>query len=233
MAKSTMKELLSRDHLRHFTARPRLLICLALVVFSFFAMPSDWKQPTRLLSAWNIGTWLYITLTIQAMAKATEASIRRYALVGDESRFIILALCIVAAVASLVAIIVQLGSVKSYEGIYKAGHLALAIGTIVSAFVFIHLVFTQHYAHEFFIERASEEGLPAEARGGLRFPYTDKPTFADFAYYSFVIGCACQTADVETTSPPMRTLTLIHGVLAFFFNTTVLALTINISSGLV
>jgi uncharacterized membrane protein len=55
----------------------------------------------------------------------------------------------------------------------------------------------------------------------------------DFAYYSFVIGCACQTADVETTSSPMRALTLIHGALAFFFNTTVLALTINISSGLV
>ena len=73
--------------------------------------------------------------------------------------------------------------------------------------MFIHLVFTQHYAHEFFILRASEVSLPEEARGGLRFPYTAKPTFADFAYYAFVIGCACQTADVETTSSPMRTVT--------------------------
>lgn len=209
------------------------MMCLALVVFSYLAMPSDWKQPTRLLSAWNIGTWLYIVLTIRAMARATEASIRRYALMGDESRFVVLALCLVAAVASLAAIIVQLGSVKASDGIHKIGHLSLAVGTIVSAFVFIHLVFTQHYAHEFFIERTSEERLPEEARGGLRFPFTEKPTFADFAYYSFVIGCACQTADVETTSSPMRTLTLIHGVSAFFFNTTVLALTINIASGLV
>ena len=112
-------------------------------------------------------------------------------------------------------------------------HLILAFGTVVSAFVFIHLVFTQHYAHEFFILRASEVSLPEEARGGLRFPYTAKPTFADFAYYAFVIGCACQTADVETTSSPMRTVTVIHGVLSFFFNTSVLALTINISSSLI
>lgn len=233
MANSTINQLLGGRGLRHFTARPRLMICVALVILCYFVMPADWKQPTRLLSAWNIGTWLYITLTARAMARATEESIRRYALMGDESRFVVLALCIVAAAASLAAIIVQLGSVKGSDGFHKVGHLALAIGTIVSAFVFIHLVFTQHYAHEFFIERASEEDLPDEARGGLRFPFTTKPTFADFAYYSFVIGCACQTADVETTSSPMRTLSLIHGISAFFFNTTVLALTINIASSLV
>src|SRR4051812_20621967 len=81
---------------------------------------------------------------------------------------------------------------------------------------------------------ACVRGEPARGgRGGLRFPYTAKPTFVDFAYYAFVIGCACQTADVETTSAPMRTVTVIHGVLSFFFNTAVLALTINIASGLV
>jgi uncharacterized membrane protein len=55
----------------------------------------------------------------------------------------------------------------------------------------------------------------------------------DFLYYSFVIGCASQTADVETTSGPMRVITLIHGVISFVFNTTILALTINIASGLI
>src|SRR3954447_24927582 len=233
MPKWTLEKLLTGRGLRHLTARPRLVIYVPVVVLSYLMMPAAWNETSRLLIAWNIGTWSYVALTARAMARANEASIRRHALMGDESRFVVLTFCIAAALASLAAIIAQLGSVRDAQGLLKIGHLTLAFGTIVSAFVFIHLVFTQHYAHEFFILRASEESLPEEARGGLRFPYTAKPTFADFAYYAFVIGCACQTADVETTSAPMRTVTVIHGVLSFFFNTAVLALTINIASGLV
>src|SRR4051812_25172832 len=223
---------LGRRRLRHLAARPRLAACIPVVLISYFAASPTWHESTRLLLAWNLGTW-YIALTVRAMAKANEASIRRHGLMGDESRFVVLAFCLIAAVASLAAIVAQLGSVKETHGLLRTGHLSLAVGTIVIAFVFIHLVFAQHYSHAFFILRSSEEDLPEEARGGLRFPYTPKPSFKDFAYYSFVIGCAFQTADVETTSGPMRTLTMIHGVVAFAFNTTVLALMINICSGLI
>jgi uncharacterized membrane protein len=208
-------------------------LSLPVIVAVYLIAPDAWHTSTRLLIAWNLGTWLYIVTTVWAMARATEATIRRHALMGDESRYLVLAFCMIAAVASLAAIVAQLGSVKETGGLLRFGHLGLAVGTIVSAFIFIHLVFAQHYAHEFFILRKSEEGLPEEARGGLHFPYTLKPGFTDFAYYSFVIGCAAQTADVETTSAPMRALTLLHGIVAFFFNTTVLALTINICSGLI
>ena len=48
-----------------------------------------------------------------------------------------------------------------------------------------------------------------------------------------MIGCACATADVATVSKVMRRTTMAHGVVAFFFNTIILALTINIGAGLV
>ena len=48
----------------------------------------------------------------------------------------------------------------------------------------------------------------------------------------FVIGCACATADVNTTSDAMRATCLVQGVVAFFFNTIILALTINIGASL-
>ena len=41
---------------------------------------------------------------------------------------------------------------------------------------------------------------------------------------------ASQTADVETTSTTMRMITLVHGVIAFFFNAALLALTINLAA---
>lgn len=65
-----------------------------------------------------------------------------------------------------------------------------------------------------------------------QFPGTGEPDYLDFFYFSFVIGVACATADVNITSQSIRRTALVHCVLAFFFNTAVLALTINIAAGL-
>jgi hypothetical protein len=51
-------------------------------------------------------------------------------------------------------------------------------------------------------------------------------------YFACVIGTSGQTADVSFTSRSMRRTGLLHCVLAFFFNTTLVALTINIASSL-
>ena len=42
----------------------------------------------------------------------------------------------------------------------------------------------------------------------------------------------CQVSDVNVTSRAMRRLALLHGLLSFTFNTAILALSINIVSGL-
>ncbi len=55
----------------------------------------------------------------------------------------------------------------------------------------------------------------------------------DFLYFAVVIGMTSQTSDVSISSSALRRLVLIHGVIAFFFNTTLLAITINIAAGLV
>ena len=215
-------------------AHPRLAVCLLIGVALYAVQPSDWMLPaTRILIAWNISTWLYIAAAAVTMKRATDKSMRRQAALADESRFIVLTLAVVAAIAGLAAIVVQLGSVKDAQGMVKAFHISLASSTIISAWTFIHLMFAQHYAHEYFIERSSEPQLPDDARGGLRFPGTEKPDFLDFLYFSFVIGVASQTADVEIWCKPIRRVCLFHCILSFFFNTTILALTINIGAGLI
>ena len=42
----------------------------------------------------------------------------------------------------------------------------------------------------------------------------------------------CQVSDVQITERPLRRLALAHGVLAFIYNTVIVALSINIISGL-
>ncbi len=219
--------------LRHILGRPRLFLCAAIGLIALGLLPQTWRAETRLLSAWNLGVLLYIASAIHLMVRADPARMRRLAQLTDESRFVVLVLAIFAAVASIVAIVAQLAVSKDMTGVNKALHLGLAGLTIVSSWTFIQVIFAQHYAHEYFIERASKAAMPEELRGGITFPGTANPDFLDFLYFSFVIGVASQTADVAICSRPMRRVALIHCVLAFFFNTTVLALTINIAAGLI
>ena len=41
----------------------------------------------------------------------------------------------------------------------------------------------------------------------------------------------CQVSDIQVTSRAMRRMTLLHGVLSFFFNTVILALSVNLLAG--
>jgi uncharacterized membrane protein len=167
------------------------------------------------------------------MLRADEHSIRRRATLVDESRFIILTIAMAAIFASFAGIVVEVIEIRNLKGTEKAIPTLLAGATIVLSWIVIHTIFAQHYAHEYFISRESEKELQPEDRAGLRFPGGQPPDYSDFFYFSFVIGVASQTADVAITSRPMRRLNLIHCVLAFFFNTTVLALTINLAASLI
>ena len=219
--------------LRAMRGRPRLLASIAVAIAAFFVEPASWHLVTRLLIAWNVGTILDIALTFHSMAIATTKTIRWRAAATDDGKWAILGLTTIAALAAIGAIFAQLAATKDLHGIMKTAHLGLAGLTIVSAWVFIHMVFALHYAHEFFDETKAQEGEKPELRGGLKFPETEEPDYWDFLYFSFIIGVAAQTADVEITSKVMRRTSLAHSVLAFFFNSAILALTINIAAGLV
>jgi uncharacterized membrane protein len=124
------------------------------------------------------------------------------------------------------AIVAELAVAKDTHGTLRYAHIALAALTILSSWAFTQVMFALHYAHDYYA---------AELRGnvgGLLFPGGHAPDYGDFLYFSCVIGTSGQTADVSFTSRTMRRTGLVHCVLAFFFNTTLIALTINIASGL-
>jgi len=151
---------------------------------------------------------------------------RTRAQLQDEGRIIVLSLVVIAAMATLGAIVAELSVVKDMHGMERYAHIGLAALTIASSWGFTQVMFALHYAHDFY---------SAQTRGhspGLQFPGTEKPDYGDFLYFSCIIGTSAQTADVSFTSSPMRRTGLLHCVLAFFFNTTLVALTINIASGL-
>jgi uncharacterized membrane protein len=67
----------------------------------------------------------------------------------------------------------------------------------------------------------------------LKFPGVDEPDYFDFTYYSFVVGMTSQVSDVSVTTRHMRRTTLAHSILSFIFNIAVLAVSINVISGVI
>ncbi len=165
------------------------------------------------------------------VARSSHAHMRKRALAEDEGQWVILIVAVCAAVASLAAIFAELVLVKQLDGTLKAANIGLVAVSIIASWAFTHMIFAFHYAHDYYV--ACERGKP----GGLTFPDDDaannSPDYTDFLYFSFVIGTSGQTADVAFSSKSMRRVGLVHCVLAFLFNTTVLALTINIAASLI
>ena len=213
---------------RQVRARPRLFIAAAFaIVIGVWLPDAVVSHPaTRFLIAWNAGTFLYVTLAVIMMVRSSDRHMRHRAQIQDEGQTAILVLVVVAAIASLVAIAGQLTVVKDMHGLLKTAHIALAGLTVVSSWAFIQVMFTLHYAHDYYAA-ACHGSSP-----GLAFPDDDQPTYGDFFYFAAVIGTSGQTADVSFVSKPMRRVGSLHCILAYLFNTTVLALLINIGASL-
>lgn len=245
---------------RVVAARPRLFLAFAAGALAGFLSPEALGLVTRALIGWNVATIGDLALVLLTTHGSNHRRIRYQAQLMDDGRYFVLVFSAFAAVAAICAIVVEMGAAKELQGLPRALHLSLAAGTILTSWLFMHMTFALHYAHEYYLERrlagaengeASADGfdfdgdgkvddkdvaLAAEAssdtRGGLIFPDTTQPTYLDFVYFSYTIGVASQTADVTVSSRAMRTIVLVHSVLSFFFNTTILALTINLAAGL-
>ncbi len=200
-------------------AQPRLVSSVLFGGLLWLILPG--RLPTRLLAAWDCSTGLYLVLALSMMARSDIEKIRDRAAGQDEGRMVILGLTTVTALVSLAGVMVELALAKTYKGHDGWLHIALAGITVVLSWSFLHTIFAVHYAHEYY-------SFPEQ---GLDFPGGEPPDYWDFAYYSFTIGTACATADVNVTDRRMRRITALHSIVSFFFNTTILALTVNIGAG--
>ena len=214
--------------LHHFMVHPRLTAAsIATCLVYFLLLPEHWRTITKLLVAWDSGTLLYLILASVMMYNSDSATIRSRAESQDDGRFIILGLTVFSAIASLAAIVAELVSAKGHIGT-SLQHVMLTGTTVILTWLFMQTMFALHYAHEFYNSHSRSND------GGLEFPGHKfyMPDYWDFIYFSFIIGTAAQTADINLTSKTFRRLFALHCVLVFFFNTTILALTINVSASL-
>ncbi len=214
--------------IRLLLARPRLFSSIAIGVASALLLPESVAQQavTRAIIGWNVCAVLYLVLAMKMMFWSSHERMRTRALQHDEGSTVVLLLVITAALMCIGAIVAELAVVKDLKGTIRYAHIALAALTIASSWAFTQTMFALHYAHDYYVSAIHGE------HGGLDFPGGHPPDYGDFLYFASVIGTSGQTADVSFSSRKMRRTGTVHCVLAFFFNTTLVALTINIASGL-
>jgi uncharacterized membrane protein len=210
---------------RILIARRRLMVSIAAGLVLLVLLPASFRPVTRGLLAWDLTAAIYVGAAFWMVARSTVETCHARAALYDESDWMITTLVVVSSAASFVAIFAELASIKSGRA-PLAISLVVTGATVVLSWTFTHVIFTLHYANLYY------RPLGQSPPGGLEFPGKRAPDYRDFLYYSFVIGCATQTADVNTVSPAMRRATLVHGVIAFAFNTAILALTINVGASL-
>lgn len=209
-------------------ARPRLLIAVTMGVATSGLVSMAWvpSMATQLILGWNVTAYCYIVMGIAMMLRSNHDAIKRRAKSQDEGKWLILGLVLLGSVVGVAAVALELATTRNMVGSNRIAHVALAVSTIVASWVFAHMMFGLHYAHDYYVAQA------AGKNPGLDFPGQEPPDYGDFMYFAYVIGTSGQTADVTITSKAMRRIGGLHCVYAFAFNTTVLALTINIAAGL-
>jgi uncharacterized membrane protein len=205
--------------LRVIVSRPRTFIALGVAIVVFFLLPDSRRLITRALISWDVFAAVYLALAYAMMFRCGHEHIKPSAILQDDGRFLILMVTQLGALASIAAIVFELGASKK-----SGAGLTLALVTIALSWAAVHTTFALHYAHDYY--RGSTPGGLSFPGGGAK----DKPDYWDFVYFSFVIGMTAQTSDVGITDKFIRRTATVHGIIAFVFNTALLALMVNIAA---
>ena len=217
-----------------FASRPRLLSAIAagaLAAIVLWLLPLGRGGTTRAPIAFDIGCLWFIGAVLPQFRDADAPFIRGRAALQDEGKGLILGIVLVAAIASLGAVAVELSAAKDAHGTERIVRVSLAMGTVAVSWFVVQLIFALHYAHEFYAPDDDDDPSTLDT-GGLNFPGGGLPDYWDFLHFAVVIGVASQTADIAFTSKTMRRLGTLHSLVSFGFNTIVLAFSINLLASL-
>ncbi len=199
----------------------RALLAIVVALIAFFSIPCGDNEYFNSLVILDFFSSAYLLFCWIVLLTMPISSIRRNASKEDGSKPFVFATIILASLAGMISVLLLI--LNKDTVISKNLFLLVSVSGIIFSWAIVHTVFTFHYAHLFY---------SGKSEGGLDFPGDEKPDYLDFAYFSFIIGCTFQVSDVEISSRKIRRVVLLHGLLAFMLNTFVVALSINIVSGL-
>lgn len=202
--------------------RALIAICVFILVYIF--SPIKTFTLLSLVLCWLgfcisyilVSWYTFYTMQVNTIAKKAQQE--------DGSRLFVSLFIILVTVSCFISVLMIIISTKDKQ-LDNSFIIIICMLAILASWCLVHTIYTFHYARLYY-----ENGSKGS---GLEFPGDDKPDYLDFAYFSFVMGCTFQVSDVGISSKKIRRVALFHGLLSFALNTFVVALTINIISGLI
>lgn len=196
-----------------------LAITALLIATHRFGDMSPVQQVARsLMVGFDIGVVTFLGLIRRLSGHFSAEEMARHAKDNDVNRTAMLV--IGAGVSSIVLLAVTI-ELANHDG----RNIALAIATMLLAWLFANILFALHYTHLYW------RGEP----GGLTFSGNEKgtqpPDYMDFLYFTLSLGMTFQTSDTGIATRELRRVATVHTLLAFLFNMLILALSINIAAG--
>jgi uncharacterized membrane protein len=166
----------------------------------------------------------YLGITAWEFECFTPAFLKQKAADADTPVLAIFGVTVIVVVVSVLFLFLAVNEGDKPNAVAIA---ASAISVVLGWFT-IHTMAAFHYAYEYY-EVPAASGKKGKVVGGLQFPDENEPDGAAFLYFSYVVAMTAQVSDVEVVSNHMRKLVTVHGVFSFFFNTVILAATVNVA----
>jgi len=215
--------------------RMRALVSLVLmvVVLALARLTLDWDS--ALLLAWDVGVFLWLTLTFVMMARANaqQASLSAQRLEPDTLGVLIVV--VAAAVVGYIGSIILASRSEGRTELEQALHFTIGLLAIVGGWLLVHTQFALYYAEMYYDEALPDKPSKAEAgeglapfRRGLEFPNAEVIDYWDFIYFAYTIAICYQTSDVTVATSWMRRVTIVHALISFVFVTVLIGFVVNV-----
>ena len=202
-------------HRPHFsTAAALFLVLLATMLGAGFGLARG------MLYAFDAAALIFLAGVVWMFGRSSTAAIRARVAQQDAGRWGVLWSGVAVSAVAVVSLGIELRASENGGTIM----IVLAAASLVLSWCFLNTMFGLHYAHEYY--RASSDKVAA-----LVFPSCDDPDYWDFMYFAFVLGMTFQVSDVQIQRRTVRRVALAHGIVAFFFDVFILALSVNVVAG--
>jgi uncharacterized membrane protein len=200
--------------------RTRLILAIAMGALAWAAAPWRIMATTRALLAWDVAGLVLVGLAGLIILRSDARETRRRAAAYDPGRRVVWILVLIASTVSLLAATLVL---REGRGSTRSLHVALCVATVVISWLVTHSAFTLRYAHLYYRD--------TDRAGGIELPGGEPPDDFDFAYFAFTIAMCFQVSDATISSRLIRRTALGQALLAFLYNTVILALALNLIVG--
>lgn len=173
-------------------------------------------------AGWVAACAVYVGSMWPVIMRADPERTARIATREDPQRTVSDVLLVFAAVASVVAIAVVLAHARTLHGWQQDAAAAFGVVSVALSWSLVQTLFTLRYAELYY------SGTP----GGIDFNQDERPRYSDFAYFAVTVGMTYQVSDTDISTSRIRSTTLRHALLSFFFGTGIIATVINLVAGL-